>query len=198
MLDTDIELLGQLFSQLQKAGLSRLQDVEAKLIELKILTFNDLLNYISGPDCDLQLAAAIEEVIDRLRLSEPKRKPILMSSKEVGAYLSNKLVGHKQEEFWALYLDNGNRIIAEKKISQGTLDRSLVHPRDVFRWAVLFNCASIIAVHNHPSGKMTPSNSDLKLTENLRQSAKMMKIEFLDHFIVGKGRYFSMRENQLF
>ncbi|KRL91361.1 DNA repair protein RadC [Lactobacillus kalixensis DSM 16043] len=198
MINTDTELLGRVFSQLEGKGYCNLKDIEARINDLKISSFTDLINYISGPECNGDLAVALEEMLDRLRLTEPKREEILTSSREVGQYLSNKLVGHKQEEFWVLYIDNGNHIVAEKRISQGTLDRSFVHPRDVFRWGVLFNCSAMIAVHNHPSGRLWPSESDFQITKNLQENAKMMKINFLDHFIVGKGKYLSMKEEEIF
>ena len=109
----------------------------------------------------------------------------------------DKLVGHKQEELWALYIDNASHIIAEKKLFQGTLNRSVAHPREIFRWAVIYGCSGIFIAHNHPSGKLMPSSSDFELTEDLCQVAKMMKIDFLDHFIVGQGHYLSMREEKL-
>lgn len=198
LVNTDHELLSQFFRHLKEAGLNSLQDLEDRLDKLEIVSFADLLNYTSGPDCKDEIAIAFEEIIDRIRLTEPKRESIFTSSKEVGNYLVNKLTGRKQEEFWALYIDNSNHIVAEKKISQGTLDRSIAHPRDIFRWAVMFNCSGIIVVHNHPSGKLMPSQSDFNLTNDLQDAANFMKIDLLDHFIVGKGHYLSMRENELF
>ncbi|GAA3628510.1 DNA repair protein RadC [Lactobacillus hamsteri] len=195
---TDMELLIQLFDQLEDNGVHQFFELKNKLRELKINSFEDLLTYASGPNSVDEMAITIEELVDRIRLSESKRDAILTSSKEVGSYLSDKLIGRKQEEFWALYLDNGNKIIAEKKISQGTLDRSIAHPRDIFRWAVVYNCSAIIVAHNHPSGKLIPSHSDFKMTKQLQEAANMMKIDFLDHFIVGKGHYLSMKENELF
>lgn len=198
IVNTDQELLTQLLDELEEAGIKNFQELKKCLTRLQLNSFTDLFNYISGNDCNPQLAIAVEEVADRLRLSEPKREAIFTSSKEVGNYLACKLAGHKQEEFWALYLDNSNRIVAEKKISQGTLDRSIVHPRDVFRWAVLFNCANLIVAHNHPSGKLMPSQSDFNLTKDLKKASELMKINLLDHFILGKGHYLSMKENELF
>ena len=78
------------------------------------------------------------------------------------------------------------------------MNRSIAHPREIFRWAVIYGCSGIFIAHNHPSGKLTPSASDLELTESLRQAAKMMKIDFLDHFIVGEGQYLSLREKNCF
>lgn len=198
ILNTDQELLVHLIQELKAAGLKNLTDLEDKIKELKIYSFEDLLKYTSGPDCHIKIAIAIEEMFDRIRLASPKRKTILTSSQEVGNYLANKLAGHKQEEFWALYIDNSNHIVGEKLISKGTLNRALVHPRDVFRWAILFNTTGIIVAHNHPSERLVPSNNDFNLTKDLQKASKMMKIDLLDHFIVGKGSYFSMRENEMF
>lgn len=195
---TDQELFGDLLRQLQEAGYVTLRELDERLRDLDLSSFTDLFNYTSGPDCDENIAIAVEEVADRLRLTEPKRDAIFTSSREAGNYLANKLIGRKQEEFWAIYLDNCNKIVAEKMISQGSLDRSLVHPRDVFRWAVVFNCSGIIVVHNHPSGKVYPSQNDIELTNGLNDAAKLMKVDLLDHFIVGQGHYLSMKENKLF
>lgn len=198
LLNTDQELLVHLIQELEALGITHLRDLEVKMAELKLYSFEDLLKYISGPNCQTKLAIAIEEVFDRIRLASPKRKTILTSSHEVGNYLANKLAGHKQEEFWALYIDNSNRIVGEKLIAKGTLNKALVHPRDVFRWAILFNVIGIIVAHNHPSDNLIPSPNDLNLTKDLQKAAKMLKIDLLDHFIVGKGYYFSLRENEMF
>lgn len=198
LVNTDQEVLEELFKLLEESGIQSLSELLAKLKQLNITSFNELLTYTSGPDCDRQLAIAIEEVMERLRFSEASRDAVFTSSKEVGTYLADKLIGRKQEEFWALYLDNGNHIIAEKKLFQGTLDRSVAHPREIFRWAVIYGCSGIFVAHNHPSGKLLPSNSDFKLTRELKDAADLMKIDFLDHFIVGKGHYLSMKENELF
>ncbi|MBD5431535.1 MAG: DNA repair protein RadC [Lactobacillus sp.] len=195
---TDVELLAHLFNQLEDSGIESLAELRERLAELEITSFADLLTYTSGPDCDEEVALTMEEIIDRLRISEQKRDEILTSSNEVGRYLANKMFGLKQEEFWAFYFDNGNRIIAEKRISVGTLDRSMAHPRDIFRWAVVFNSSAIIVAHNHPSGRLTPSSGDIRMTENLKQAAKLMKIDLLDHFVIGKGQYLSMRETEMF
>lgn len=198
LVNTDQEVLEQLFRLLEENGVQSFSALSEKLKQLNITSFSELLAYTSGPDCDEEIAIAVEEVVDRIRFAEADRDAIFTSSKEVGTYLADKLIGRKQEEFWALYLDNGNHIIAEKKLFQGTLDRSVAHPREIFRWAVIYGCSGIFVVHNHPSGKLLPSNSDFKLTQELKKAAELMKIDFLDHFIVGKGHYLSMKENELF
>lgn len=195
---TDSELLAQLFEQLRNRRISNFREFEDLLKRKKINSFDDLIQFITGPNCTNEVAVTAEEVMDRLRKASPKRRAILTSSVEVGNYLADKLVGHKQEELWALYIDNGSHIIAEKKLFQGTLNRSVAHPREIFRWAVIYGCAGIFIAHNHPSGKLMPSSSDFELTQDLQKAAKMMKIDLLDHFIIGQGEYLSMRERKLF
>lgn len=198
LISTDSELISQLFHYLEEVGVKNFVELEKRLATLKLKTFTDLANYASGPDCEFELAVLIEEILDRLRMTEPKRQTTFTSSKEVGNYLATKLAGHKQEEFWCYYLDNANNIVAQKQIAKGTVNRALVHPRDVFAWAVVYNCASLIVVHNHPSGNLLPSENDLRLTKGLEEAGNLMQIDLLDHFIVGKGQYLSMKENKMF
>lgn len=196
--NTDLELLTHLFEQFKDQGITDFKQLILFLRKHELTSFDELVQYITGPDCPDEVAIAAEEVFDRLRMASPKRKAVLTSSVEVGNYLADKLVGHKQEELWALYIDNGSHVIAEKKLFQGTLNRSVAHPREIFRWAVIYGCSGIFIAHNHPSGKLMPSSNDFELTEDLNEVAKMMKIDFLDHFIVGQGHYLSMREEKLF
>ncbi|WP_297950404.1 RadC family protein [uncultured Lactobacillus sp.] len=195
---TDLELLAQLFEQLENREIHTLRDLSFFLKNKKLNSFDNVVQFITSSECPAEISVTAEAVLDRLRSASPKRKLILTSSIEVGTYLADKLIGHKQEELWALYIDNSNHIIAEKKLFQGTLNRSVAHPREIFRWAVIYGCSGIFIAHNHPSGKLTPSASDLELTQNLYQAAEMMKIDFLDHFIVGQGQYLSLREKNCF
>lgn len=111
---TDLELLVQLFRQVEDKGITDFRELENFLGKNQLANFDDLVQFITGPDCPDDIAIAAEEVLDRLRLASPKRKAVLTSSVEVGNYLADKLVGHKQEELWALYIDNASHIIAEK------------------------------------------------------------------------------------
>ncbi|WEV42905.1 DNA repair protein RadC [Lactobacillus sp. ESL0684] len=198
LVDTDIELLDNLVKQLEEVEICNFGQLISQLRQLQIADFNDLLQYLSSAKCNDQLAILSEEVLERLRLAIPDRESVLTSSNEVGTYLANKLAGRKQEELWAIYIDNSNHIIAEKKLFKGTLDKSVVHPREIFRWAMIYACAGIFVVHNHPSGNVAPSQSDLKLTKMLQKGADLLQIDFLDHFIVGKGHYVSLREHEVF
>jgi DNA repair protein RadC len=98
------------------------------------------------------------------------------------------------EEFHVLLLNTQNEVLRDLQVTRGTLDASLVHPREVFRAAVMESAASVILVHNHPSGDPTPSDEDRAVTVELRVAGATLGIEVLDHVIVGEGRYVSFVE----
>lgn len=98
------------------------------------------------------------------------------------------------EEFHVLLLNSQNEVLRDLQVTRGTLDASLVHPREVFRAAVTESAASLILVHNHPSGDPCPSEEDRAVTEELRRAGATLGIEVLDHVIVGEGRYVSFVE----
>ena len=99
-----------------------------------------------------------------------------------------------QEVFGVLILNTKFKIVAVHEISRGTLNASIVHPREVFKPAILHNAAAIICFHNHPSGDPEPSKEDIKITNRLIEAGKIMGIEILDHIIVGDDRYTSLKE----
>jgi len=103
----------------------------------------------------------------------------------------------KKEHFVAFYLDTQNRLIERQIISIGTLNASLVHPREVFEPAVTHHSASIIVAHNHPSGNLEPSPEDREITKRLKESGEILGIELSDHIIVSKSGYFSFRQKKL-
>lgn len=108
------------------------------------------------------------------------------------------------ERFWTLMLDSRNRLKGSvSEVSKGILDSSLVHPREVFKPAILSSCAAVILVHNHPSGDPTPSSEDVRITRQLVQTGQVVGIKVLDHVVLGRHAvdrskdYVSMRENGL-
>lgn len=100
----------------------------------------------------------------------------------------------KQEYFLTLYLDGANHLCETRIITIGTLNQSLVHPREVFSPAIEHRCASIIVAHNHPSGVLEPSSEDIAVTKRLQESGKLLGIELLDHVIFTKDGYISLRD----
>jgi DNA repair protein RadC len=110
--------------------------------------------------------------------------------------LFNALRYETKEHFVSLLLDGKNRIIAVDKVSVGTLNQSLVHPREVFKTAVLSAAAAIILVHNHPTGDTTPSAEDKDVTTRLKAAGDILGIRILDHVIIGDD-YYSFTEHLL-
>ena len=105
-----------------------------------------------------------------------------------------KVQEEAQEVFGILILNTKHKIVAVHEISRGTLNASTVHPREVFKPAVLHNAAAIICFHNHPSGEPKPSKEDIEATNRLVEAGKIMGIEVLDHIIVGDDKYTSLKE----
>jgi DNA repair protein RadC len=122
---------------------------------------------------------------DEYKISQPKDAAML---------IMESMRHLKQEILKVLLLNTKNIIIAEKDISKGSLNSSIVHPREVFNEAVKRSCASIIICHNHPSGDPTPSNEDINITHRLKDSGNILGIELLDHIIIGNGIYVSLKE----
>lgn len=102
------------------------------------------------------------------------------------------------ENFVVIALGGGQQVISIRTISVGTVNRSLVHPRDVFRHAILENATSIVISHNHPSGFVSPSSADIEITKILKEASDIIGIDLLDHIIIGKDNCFSFLENNCF
>lgn len=115
-------------------------------------------------------------------------------SEDIYNYLKNELANKKNEYFYAILLNTKNVIISKEVISIGTLDVSLVHPREAFKPAIKKSAKSIIFAHNHPSGDYSPSNDDFKTTKRLVKAGDILDIEVLDHIIIGKDGYYSFKK----
>ena len=115
---------------------------------------------------------------------------------QVASYYQDKIGHFKQEYFICIYLDVSKKLIHEKVLFIGTLNRSLVHPREVFKEAYQVSASSIICIHNHPSGEVLPSKEDVLFTSQLVKVGKMLGIEVIDHIIIGEDKYYSFFENQ--
>jgi DNA repair protein RadC len=111
--------------------------------------------------------------------------PLLDTPERVAEFMREKVRQLNTEQFFALHLNTRRRLVKHEIISNGTLDTILVHARDVFRSAIAANAAALVLVHNHPSGDPTPSEADIKVTRDLIRAGQLLKIELLDHVIVG-------------
>jgi DNA repair protein RadC len=145
-----------------------------------------------GPAKAAQLKAAFE-LGRRLEGGPREGKAQVKSPEDVVGVVSGTLKGKKREHFLVLLLDTRNRLIRVATVSMGSLDSSIVHPREVFKEAIAASAASVIFVHNHPSGDPEPSEDDIDLTKRLVEAGKVLGIVVLDHVIVGDGAYLSLK-----
>jgi DNA repair protein RadC len=140
-----------------------------------------------------QLLAAVE--LGRRSVAEAGRERAQMTSpRMVAEYLMPQYGNRRVEQFGVLLLDTKHRVLRTTVLSIGTLDASIVHPREIFREAVSGGAAAIVVFHNHPSGDPEPSREDTRLTERLIAAGALMGIAVIDHVILGDARYFSYRE----
>ena len=149
-----------------------------------------------GPARAMQIKACFE--LGKRQELEPELKDLSIENpKDVVDYVRKKIKDKAKEHFKLILLNTRNKIIDIVNISIGTLDASLVHPREVFKEAITHNSASVILVHNHPSGDPEPSDDDLKMTKRLKESGNILGIEVIDHIIIGKNSYYSFKEKEL-
>jgi DNA repair protein RadC len=146
----------------------------------------------------IELAAAFE-LGKRLVASDPAERPVVRSPREVVNLVQNEMALLEQEELWVLLLNSKNQVLAIRRLYRGTLNSSTVRVAELFRAAIRENCASVIVVHNHPSGDPTPSPEDVRVTAEAAKAGQLLDIEVLDHVIVGSGkdRYVSLKERGL-
>ena len=161
----------------------------------------DELKQISGvgPDKAATLVAAFA-LARRMEQERREESPVLDNPETVVRFIREENRLGNVESFLALLLNVRKKLIRVEKISQGLLDTILVHPREVFRAAIMANAAGIVLVHNHPSGDPTPSEADIKVTRELIRAGHLLKIEVVDHIIIGRATaerakdYSSLRE----
>ena len=152
-----------------------------------------------GPDKAATLVAAFA-LARRMEQERRDESPVLDNPATVVHFMreTNRLLS--VESFQALLLNTRKRLIRVEDISLGTLDTILVHPREVFRTAIVANAAAVVLLHNHPSGDPTPSEADIKVTRDLIRAGQLLKIEVVDHVIIGSATtertkdYASLRE----
>lgn len=167
-----------------------LKDLE----DASIAEFSDLKGI--GVAKVAQIKAAFE-LGRRLLMNEKEqtdKKPCFKNSKQVFDYYMPRFYGLKKEKFLCSLLDTKNRVFKETIISEGTLTSSLVHPREVFRYAIKEAAASVLFIHNHPSGDPSPSRDDIDITRRLIETGKIIGINVLDHVIIGNSRFISIME----
>jgi len=172
--------------------LSKIENIK-KLNDINFEFLNNFKGIGMSKACNLlasiELGKRINREVDTIKNTK------LTSAEIVYKYYKEKIGDKKQEYFYAVYLDVGKKIIGDKLLFIGTVNYSLVHPREIFKEAYLLGASAIICVHNHPGGNPLPSKQDYEITNNLIDASKILGIKVLDHIIICKNNYYSFLEN---
>lgn len=175
------------------------QDILLNFPKKKLLGLNfDQFKKINGigPAKATQILAAFEFAKRVLEVDSSNTLPIIQTTKDIIAQVSY-LREHKKENFVVLYLNSRYELLAKETISVGTLNASLVHPREVFGPVAQYFASQVILAHNHPSGNSEPSEDDLDLTKRMVESGKILGIEVFDHVIISNSNSFSFKDKKL-
>ncbi|NLY80186.1 MAG: DNA repair protein RadC [Lysinibacillus sp.] len=165
-----------------------------KFHELKHATLEEIVSIKGiGEAKAVQLLAAIE-LGRRLSQKQVDSRFTIRSPKDAASFLMPEMSSLQQEHFVALYLNVKNQVIHKQTIFIGSLNSSIVHPREIFKEAIKRSAASIICAHNHPSGNATPSPEDIEVTKRLQEAGFIIGIDLIDHVIIGDHQYFSLKE----
>ncbi|WP_035099746.1 RadC family protein [Aneurinibacillus terranovensis] len=161
---------------------------------LKTITYEELTAIRGiGPAKALLIMAGLE-LGKRIAVSTGAGRAAVRSPQDVANVMMEELRYLTQEHFVCLYLNTKNQILDRKTIFIGSLNSSIVHPREIFKEAIRKSSASIVCIHNHPSGDPAPSREDIDVTHRLQEVGRILGIELLDHVIIGDGRFYSLKE----
>ncbi len=195
---TDSELLAILFGNgtRGKSAIDLAREMLAdfgSLTELAKAQVQDLMKFKGiGEAKAISLAAALG-IACRIESGNPILNQVLDGPEMVARYYGPKMRDKLKEEFWVIMLSSSNKVVKEEKVSEGTLNSSLVHPREVFKPAIACSAASIIILHNHPSGSREPSKEDIIITKQMAEAGRLLQIPVQDHIIIAREKYSSMK-----
>ena len=174
-----------------------LNSVNNNINQLAALTLAQLKEFKGIGEARAVSIITALELGKRRHFEQVVQQPIIKSSKDAFFVIQPVIGDLKHEEFWVLYLNNSNKVLAKKQISKGGITATMVDVRLVFKTAVELATVGIIICHNHPSGKLKPSKSDEHLTQKIKEAGQTLDIKLLDHLIITQKDYFSFADNQL-
>ena len=167
------------------------------LYNLQSMTVADLMKVSGIKHAKALELSAILELSKRLAKSNADSVNVINNPDAVAKWCQNEIGHLKQECFLVIYLNTAGRIISHEIVFKGTLDKSLIHPREIFHGAIKRSAASIIVVHNHPGGTLFPSEMDLIVTRRLIEASQLVQIPLVDHLIVTQSGFVSIMEDFL-
>jgi len=192
-------LIGSGTSTLSAVEVARLilKMVDNSMEELAKLTVKDLMKIKGiGEAKAITIVAALE--LGRRRKDEViPTKPKVTSSQAAFEIIHRDLMDLQYEEFWIIMLNRANNLIRKKRISDGGVSGTVADPKRIFKEALENTASGIILIHNHPSGNLTASQSDIELTRKIKESGKMLEVQLIDHLIVAGKKYFSFADEGL-
>jgi DNA repair protein RadC len=175
-----------------------LQLTNDNLNELGKLSINDLKKVKGIGEAKAITIAAALELGRRRKDEDAKQIEIVKTSREVFNYFEPLLADLPHEEFWILLLARNRKVIARIKISEGGIAGTVVDTKIIFKHAIENLASYIVLCHNHPSGNLQPSTADIQITKNLKNAAKLLDIDIVDHIIIGNNKYYSFADNDNF
>lgn len=197
---SDAELIAILIG----SGLANLSavDVAKKVLlfannhlhELARLSVKDLVKVKGIGEAKAIAIVAALELGRRRKDVDAGEKPKVSSSHDAYCYIGGDLMDLLHEEFWVLFLNRANRIIRKKRVSEGGVSGTVADPKIIFKMALEDLASGVIVVHNHPSGNLTASQTDIDLTKKLKEAGKFLEIQLIDHLIICGQKYFSFAD----
>ena len=171
-----------------------LNSVDNNWNQLSVLTLDNLMKFKGVGEAKAITIAAALEIGRRKALQEVPEKPQISSSKDAYQVFHPYLADLKTEEFWALYLNQSNKVIHIEKLTQGGISQSVVDVRILFKIGLEKFATAVIVAHNHPSGNLKPSSEDINITKKISEGGKILSINLLDHLIITQKSYYSFSD----
>ena len=169
-----------------------------KINDLRDITYQELTKIKGIGEAKAIKILAVIELAVRMHSHSLEDDVFIHSPDDVSNLLMEKMRYYQQEHFVVLYLSTKYKVIHQETVFKGSLNTTGVHPREIFKEAVKRSAAAFICVHNHPSGDPTPSSEDIEVSKRLKMSSELIGIDFLDHIIIGNGKYISLKEMDCF
>lgn len=164
------------------------------LNELARLSVKDLMKIKGIGEAKAITIVAALELGRRRKEQDPEEKPKITSSKDAFDLLKGEMMDLPNEEFWVLLVNRANRVIKKKRISEGGVSGTVADPKIIYKMALEELACGIIVAHNHPSGNLQASQSDIDLTRKLKEAGKFLEIQLLDHIIIANQKYLSFAD----